>query len=121
MKKTILLMLGLVAGTASFAQQTVASLSTAPTPQVSITADQKLKLTVSQQTAVATVTLLDEAGHQLYVERVKLHNGLAQQFDLSNLTNGKYHLLFTTGSETVSRTFYVAEQPTLKQVYIEPV
>ena len=119
MKKIIMLMLGLVAGTASFAQQTVSSGTATPTPLVSVTADHKLKLIIGQQTALAIVSLWDANGHQLYTERVSLQDGLYQKFNLTDLVSGTYRLTVTTGSETATRTFVVDEKPAEKQVILQ--
>jgi len=74
MKKTLLLMLGLVAGTASFAQQTPVQTPTTDTPQTRlvITPDQKIKLFVQPLATSGQLSLLDAQGHVLYGANVSL-------------------------------------------------
>lgn len=115
MKNTLILMLGLVAGTASFAQSTTFK---TPETSVSITADQKLKLIVAREEATAAVTLRDADGHVLYRETVDLRNGLYQQFNIAQLANGTYQLAVAIGKDTVVKTFVVDEQPAQKLVAI---
>ena len=119
MKKVIALMLGLVATTASFAQTTVAQMATTPFTQVSVTAAHKLKLLVTPSTAVATVTLQDADGHQLYSEQVDLQAGLYKQFDMADLAGGTYQLTVTIGSETINRLVVIAEKPAQKEIILQ--
>lgn len=115
MKNTLLLMLGLVAGTASFAQTTN---SKTPETSVTITANQRVKLIVARENATAAITLRDTDGHVLYRENVDLRNGLRQQFNITQLANGTYQLAVAVGSDTVVETFVVDEQPAQKVVAI---
>lgn len=115
MKNTLILMLGLVAGTASLAQTPP---SKTPETSVSITADQKVKLIVAREEATAAVTLRDADGHVLYRETVDLRNGLRQQFDVAGLANGTYQLAVSVGRDTAVKTFVVDEQPAQKLVAI---
>lgn len=111
MKKVLILMLGLVAGTASFAQ------TTTPQPlatSVLITSDQRVKLTVGREEALATVTLLDADNHVLYAQNVDLHQGLRQYFNIAQLDNGTYRLAVAVGKQTTVKTFIVDEQPAQK-------
>lgn len=118
MKKTLTLMLGLVAGTASFAQQAPASTPVANAPQTHlvITPDQKVKLFVQPLATNAKLSLLDAAGHILYGSNVSLQKGLGQQFDIANLPVGTYRLQLKTGDETVTTTFVI--QPTPNQTFV---
>ena len=109
MKKIALLMLGLVAGTASFA-------TTTTTPEnaqtrVVMTAGQKIKLYVQPLQTKGQVAILDANGREMYSQNVALGKGFSQQFDLSNLSNGTYHLTLNTGNETVTKTFVVQANP----------
>ncbi len=113
MKNAILLMLGLAAGTASFAQTTEPQL---PAVSVSITTDQKLKLILSRRPATATITLRDNVGHLLYSGHVYLNNGLYQYFNLSELTTGTYQLGVAVDHETMVKTVTIAQQPAQTQV-----
>ena len=113
MKKTILLMLGLVAGTASFAPQSIAQTIDTPTAQarVVMTADQKIQLFVQPVQAEGQVAITDESGHSLYTSMMNLKKGLGLQFDVSGLSAGTYQMTLKTGSEVVTRTFVVQLAP----------
>lgn len=121
MKKVILLMLGLVAGTASFAQKPVSSATAHPEPQVHIVAksNQKVQFFVQPMQATGRLSLQDEQGHTLYSSNVSLKGGLGQQFDVANLGTGTYRIILTTGSETVTKTFAVESVPYMTQVVLE--
>jgi hypothetical protein len=108
-------MLGLVAGTASFAQTTP---SKTPETSISVTTDQKVKLVVAREKATAAITLRDADGHVLYSDNVDLRNGLYQQFNIAQLANGTYQLAVAIGKDTVVKTFVVDEQPAQKLVAI---
>ena len=113
MKKTILLMLGLVAGTASFAPKTTAQTIDTPTPQarVVMTDNQKIKLFVQPLLAEGEVAITDASGHSLYTSTMNLKNGLGVQFDVSALSAGTYRMTLKTGSEVVTKTFVVQVVP----------
>lgn len=113
MKNAVLLMLGLTIGTASFAQTTPA-----PATNVSVTNDQRVKLIVARESATALISLLDDGGHVLYTETVRLNDGLRQYFDIAALDAGTYQLAVRVGRETVVKTFVVNEQPAQKTVAI---
>ena len=115
MKNTLILMLGLVAGTASFAQ-TISSKT--PEASVSVTKDQKVKLMVARSEATAAVTLRDADGHVLYRDNVDLRNGMRQLFNIAELANGTYQIAIAVGKDTVVKTFVVGEQPAQKSVAI---
>ncbi len=110
MKKIFVLMLGLVAGTASFAQE-VAPQPTTPQTRVAMTADQKIKLFVGPLPATAHIVFQDASGHALFTENVKLTHGFGQQFDVSGLAVGTYRLTLTTDGQTVVKTFVVQPVP----------
>lgn len=113
MKKTILLMLGLVAGTASFAPKASAQTIDTPTPQarVVMTTDQKIKLIVQPLLADGKVAITDASGHSLYTSTMNLKKGLGLQFDVSALSAGTYQMTLKTGSEVVTKTFVVQVVP----------
>lgn len=113
MKKTILLMLGLVAGTASFAQESNAQTSAAAEPQVHVmaTSNQKVRLFVQPEASKGKIVLLDEEGHSLFTETVALHEGINQQFDIAQLATGKYRLQISTDAGTVTKTFIIQPVP----------
>ena len=122
MKKTIMLMLGLVAGTASFAQESNAQLIASTTePQVHLmaTANQKVRLFVQPEETKGSIMLLDEKGHSLYTETVTLHKGISQQFDIAQLATGKYSLKITTPTGTVTKTFVIQTIPQETFVVLE--
>ncbi|GAA4419699.1 hypothetical protein GCM10023187_54260 [Nibrella viscosa] len=112
---TIQLMLGLVAGTASFAQST-----DNPTPDVVITsANQKLQLYVAPQTSTATIKLHDNVGHLLYINTANAAKGVRQTFDLTNLEAGTYRLSVVKDGQTVEKTVVVENVPAQKQVTLQ--
>jgi hypothetical protein len=108
MKNILLLMLGLVAGTASFAQTTQGE---TPSANLALTSDHKLKLMVGQQDAKGTVALIDNAGHILYNSSVNLRKGLNQNFNINELTSGTYQVVVTIGKQSIIKTFVVDEKP----------
>lgn len=118
MKKTITLMLGLVAGTASFAQQTPSQTPISDTPQTHliITPDQKIKLLVQPLNTKGQLSLLDAQGHVLYGANVSLQKGFGQQFDITGLPVGTYRLLIKVNNETTTKTFVV--QPVPEQTFV---
>ena len=106
-------MLGLVAGTASFAQTTE---SKTPVTSVSITSDQKLKLIIGRENTTALVTLRDPQGHVLYSSSVNLRDGLLQKFDINQLDKGLYQLAVTVGDDVITKAFVIDDQPAQKIV-----
>lgn len=110
MKKVLILMLGLVASTASFANSSTPQTSAAETRLV-MTPEHKVKLYVQPLQTNGQVAILDADGRAVYTETVNLKKGLSQQFDVSSLGNGTYRLTLTTGSETQTRTFVVQANP----------
>jgi hypothetical protein len=121
MKKTILLMLGLVAGTASFAQEsnTPTMAPTEPIVHVMAASHQKVRLVVQPEASKGKIALLDEAGHSLFTENVALHEGINQQFDIAQLTTGKYRLKITTDAGVVTKTFIIKSVPNETFVVLE--
>ena len=121
MKKTILLMLGLVAGTASFAQESNSQTfaSTEPLVYMSTTTNQKVRLIVQPEASKGKIALLDEMGHALYTETVALNEGIIQQFDIAQLTSGTYRLKVTTPTSTVTKTFIIQPVSQERQVVLE--
>lgn len=117
MKKILTLMLGLVAGTASFAQIID---STTPSTNLVVTADNKLKLIVSPEPARATIILRDMDGHVLYRNNsVDLQKGINQKFNLDELATGTYQLAVTIDKESTVKTFEVGVVPAQKVVKID--
>lgn len=108
-------MLGLVAGTASFAQTAA---NKTPEATVTITSDQRVKLIVGREAATATVSLTDADGHVLYEQNVNLRDGLRQYFNIGELDSGTYHVSISTGDGAVVKTFVIDEVPAQKTVAV---
>lgn len=113
MKKILILMLGLVAGTASFAQSTN---SQTPQPSVQLAGSNRLLVTIGPESAVATISLRDPIGHVLYSQNMQLDKGLSQYFNIAALDTGTYQLAIAIGKETVVKTFVIEEKPAQKMV-----
>ncbi|CAN5609781.1 hypothetical protein BH09BAC4_BH09BAC4_25370 [soil metagenome] len=110
MKKVLMLMLGLAAGTASFANNSTPQTSTTQTHLV-MTPEHKIKLYVQPLQAKGQLAIWDDNGQAVYIQNVALQKGLSQQFDVSSLGTGTYRLTLTTGNETQTRTFIVQANP----------
>ena len=119
--KKIMLMLGLVAGTASFAQQSYSPTIASGEPQVHLMAtdNQKVRLFVQPEVTKGSIALLDGQGHSLYKETVALNKGISQQFDIAQLATGKYSLTITTPTGTVTKTFVIQTVPQETFVVLE--
>lgn len=110
MKKVLILMLGLVASTASFAG--VSTPQTAPAhSRVVMTADQKIRLYIQPLHTKGQLAIRDVNGQTFFTSTVSLQKGLSQQFDCSNLGTGTYRLTLTTPTETLTRTFVMQVNP----------
>ncbi|WP_020599509.1 T9SS type A sorting domain-containing protein [Spirosoma panaciterrae] len=110
MKKVLVLMLGLVASTASFAHSSTAPASASVT-RVVMTNDHKIKLYVQPLQAKGQLAILDANGRAMYSSNVSLQKGLHQQFDFANLGTGTYHLTLKTDHQTITKTFVVQANP----------
>ncbi|GAB4016442.1 hypothetical protein GCM10028808_44910 [Spirosoma migulaei] len=110
MKKVLILMLGLVASTASFANVSTPQTSASGT-RVVMTADHKIRLYVPANPTKGQLAILDANGQAVYTTTVALQKGLSQQFDVSGLGTGTYRLTLTTDQETVIKTFVVQANP----------
>ena len=110
MKNVLLLMVGLVASTASFAHSAVPQ-NTAAQTRVVMTTERKIKLFVQPLQTKGQLAIWDATGKAVYSQNVALQKGLSQQFDFSDLSIGTYRLTLTTGSETTTRTFVVQADP----------
>ncbi|UFH51943.1 hypothetical protein [Spirosoma sp. KNUC1025] len=108
MKKVLLLMLGLAAGTASFA---ASAPQNTPSATLVVTADQRLKLTIGPEEGKAVVILRDLAGHTLYSNQVDLLQGFNQKFNISELPTGTYEIAITVGKQSTVKSFEVGVQP----------
>ena len=115
MKNVLLLMLGLVAGTASFANSTTPA---APSANLAVTTDHKLNLTIAPEEAKAVVILRDFDGHTLYRSQVNLQHGFNQKFNLTELPTGTYQIAITVGQQSTVKTFEVGVQPAQKVISI---
>lgn len=110
MKKVLILMLGLVASTASFATPSTPQTKTAQTHLV-MTPEHKIKLYVQPLQTKGRIAILDASGQAVYSSNVALQKGLAQQFDFSNLGTGTYRFTLKTDNETLTKTFVVQANP----------
>ena len=106
MKKILLVVLGLVAGSASFANSNDTN---KPSATASVINNDKLKLMVAPMNAKAMVELTDIYGHVLYTSNVELGNGALQIFDISRLEKGAYKLSVSVGKERTTKTFDISE------------
>ncbi|MCF0055377.1 hypothetical protein [Dyadobacter sp. CY356] len=106
MKKILLLVLGLVAGSASFANTNNDSKLSAKT---SVVENEKVKLVIAPMNAKARLELMDSEGHLLYSSRVNLSHGIKQVFDVSHLENGLYQLSLSVGDEQTVKTIDITE------------
>ncbi|QHV96985.1 DUF3244 domain-containing protein [Spirosoma endbachense] len=116
MKKILLLVLGLVASSASFASINEPS---QPIATVSLIDNDKVKLIVAPEKATATITLKDAVGHVLYSSNVNLVEGIQQKFDISHLSTGVYQLSVSVGKEHTVKSFTVAEVPSQQVVTLQ--
>lgn len=110
MKNALILLIGLMAGSASFANPAVPQ-NTAAQTRVVMTTEHKIKLFVQPLQTKGELSIQDAAGKPVYSQHVALQKGLSQQIDFSNLSIGTYRLILTAGSETVTRTFVVQADP----------
>lgn len=117
MKNFLTLMLALGMSAASFANP-----ATDPTldAHVSVLPTNKLHLFLAQEDAKASVSLRDAAGNSLYFTRVDLEETpFRQNFDISQLTEGTYQLVISSGKTTVTKTIVVATKPAEKVVAVQ--
>lgn len=110
MKKVLILMLGLIASTASFANHTITQPETTQTRLV-MTANHKIKFYVQPMPTKGQLAIRDVNGKAVYTATVALDKGLSQQFDFSGLGTGTYRLSLNTGAETLFKTFVVQANP----------
>lgn len=115
MKKVLILMLGLVAGTASFANSsTVLPSAVSPaasTTRLVMTPNHKIRIYVQPLAIKGELSIHDANGRALYDSVVTLQKGLYQQFDISDLSAGTYQLTLNTGGQTLTKTFVVQSNP----------
>lgn len=110
MKKILILMLGLVASTASFATPSATRPAVSATHLV-MTTQHKIKLYVQPLRAKGELSIWDADGRVIYTTTVSLQKGLNQQFDVSNLGTGTYRLSLTTDQEILTKSFVVQADP----------
>lgn len=106
MRKNLLLVLGLVAGSASFAKTDDHAKLSATT---SLIDNEKVKLVIAPMNAKARLDLKDNNGHLLYSSNVDLSRGIRQIFDVSHLENGIYKLSLSAGKERTVKTIDITE------------
>ena len=110
MKNVLILMLGLVASTASFANTTNPQ-TAATQSRLVMTTQNKLKLYVAPSQTKGQLAIEDAAGHAIYKTNLGFEKGISQQFDFSGLGTGTYRLTLKTGEQTQVRTFVVQANP----------
>lgn len=98
-------MVGLVAGSASFANTNDNTKLTAKTSVV----NEKVNLVIAPMNAKARLDLIDNKGHLLYSSNVNLKHGIRQVFDVSHLENGLYQLSLSVGDEHIVKTVDITE------------
>ena len=111
MKKVFILMLGLVASTASFATTNAPGKSAAAQTHLVMTPEHKIKFYVQPIQTKGQLAIWDASGQSVYTETVNLQKGLSQQFDVSSLGTGTYRLTLVAGNETIIKTFVVQGGP----------
>lgn len=111
MKKILILMLGLVASTASFATTNEPNKPATAQALLVMTPEQKIRFYVQPIQTKGKIAIQDASGAPVYTETVSLQKGLSQQFDLSGLGKGTYRLTLIAGNETLTKTFVVQSRP----------
>lgn len=111
MKNILILMLGLVASTASFATSNEPNKPVAAQTRLVMTDAHKIKLYVQPLETKGQLSIQDATGRAVFTENVNLQKGLNQQFDVSNLSIGTYRLTLVAGTQTLDRTFVVQADP----------
>ncbi|RRB03951.1 T9SS type A sorting domain-containing protein [Larkinella rosea] len=119
MKKVLILMLGLVASTASFAHSSTNQPEASPARLVMNT-ENKIKLYVQPLQTKGQLAIRDTHGQAVYSSTVALQKGLSRQFDVSHLSAGTYRLTLATDTETLTKTFVVQAAPNESFVVQEP-
>lgn len=113
MKKVIALMLGLVAGTASFAQ------ANDPNSDVIFTStNERVQVYIAPQPATASIKFFDAEGHILYTKTANVATGFRQKLNLTELAPGSYRLTVVKDGETVEKTVVIKDVPAQKEVSI---
>lgn len=119
MKKTLILMLGLMFGSASFAEVEKDTTNNVPIlAKVSVLKQGKIALTLSPADEVAFIKLNDEKGNLIYENKVYLKKGVTQPFDISELSPGKYNFIIKTTDEEVNETFVIKPADPSRSVQI---
>ena len=71
-----------------------------------LTENGKLKLSMGQQDAKATIELRGDKG-TLYHGSVNLRKGIQQTFDMSQVTDGSYQIQVTIGKQVTTKTIQI--------------
>lgn len=106
MKKILLVVLGLVACSASFANTND---SNKPLANASVINNDKVKLMIAPMKAKARLDLTDNQGHVIYTRNLNLGHGIQQIFDISQLEKGLYQFSVSVGEERTVKSFDVTE------------
>jgi hypothetical protein len=119
MKKTFILMLGLMLSSVSFARVEKDTTNNAPiVATLSVVKQGKIALSVSEADEVAFIKLKDEKGNLIYDNKVYLKKGIMQPFDISELSPGKYDFVISTGAEVITETFVIKSADQSRKVQI---
>lgn len=115
MKTVILLMLGLIVSTASFAK----SGTTEPLGiKTRLTLrNGNVELAIQQKNTNALVKFYDERGFVLYQFKYNLKKGISQRFDVSELAPGNYKIEIEVDGEFITKEFSILiarEQQTIQ-------
>ncbi|GAB3796680.1 hypothetical protein GCM10028819_14710 [Spirosoma humi] len=111
MKNILILMLSLVASTASFATSNEPSKPAAVQTRLVMTDAHTIKLYVQPLETKGQLSIQDAIGRTVYTESVNLQKGLNQQFNFANLSTGTYRLTLVAGTQALNRTFVVQADP----------
>ena len=106
MKKILLVVLGLVAGSASFANTND---NNKPSANASVIDNEKVKLMIAPMKAKARLELTDHQGHVIYTGNLNLSHGIKQVFDISQLEKGLYQFSVSVGDERTVKAFDITE------------
>ena len=106
MKNILLLMLGLAAGTASFAHELAPQDKTLLTHLVMNDRD-RIRFYVQPLQTKGQLSIQDANDRIIYQQTMSLKKGLRQQLDISNLAAGTYRLTLSTEQKTVTQAFVV--------------
>ena len=119
MKKVVVLMLGLMLSSISFAKENKDTVNKLPfTAKVSVIDQGKIELAISKVDKVAFIKLIDQKGNLIYDNKVYLKKGITQPFDISELPVGKYNLIIDVDNQQIKEVISVIPANAEKSVQI---